>query len=219
MKKHEAGEWLMSETQWQIKGDYFEACNCAFVCPCAVSSLQVSPTTDDQTCTVTFLFHIEDGTFGDLSLVGLDFVMVAYAPGPTMAAGNWQVGLILDPSTTEAQRDALTAIASGQAGGAMAALSGLIGEFKGVEIGEIRFKKDGLRYTLDVPGLVAHDIEGLSSPVEEGQPVTVSPVFHPANSTLGLARAKKTSVSVFGFDLQIPNGGNNAHFAPFNWSN
>ena len=47
---------------------------------------------------------------------------------------NWSVGLIADERGSAEQRDAITAIASGAAGGPMAAFSGLIGTFLGVQL-------------------------------------------------------------------------------------
>jgi len=60
-----------------------------------------------------------------------------------MAKGNWSVGLIADERANAEQREAITAIASGSAGGPMSALSGLIGKFLGVESAPIRFDRSG----------------------------------------------------------------------------
>ena len=64
-------------------------------------------------------------------------MVVGHTPG-NMGEGNWKVGLLVDDGSTGAQRDALTAIASGQAGGPMANMAPLIGEFAGVETAPIR---------------------------------------------------------------------------------
>ena len=47
--------------------------------------------------------------------------MIGYTPG-VMLEGNWSVGLIVDERATAEQEQAIAAIASGQAGGPMAAL-------------------------------------------------------------------------------------------------
>jgi hypothetical protein len=52
--------------------------------------------------------------------------------------GNWSIGLVIDERANAEQREAVTAIASGAAGGPMAPLSGLIGKFLGVEQAPIR---------------------------------------------------------------------------------
>ena len=76
--------------------------------------------------------QIERGSFGGVSLDGIPFVVLGYTP-EEMGKGNWSVGLIVDERASAEQRDAITAIASGQAGGPMAPLSGLIGTFLGVD--------------------------------------------------------------------------------------
>ena len=62
-----------------------------------------------------------------VSLDGLGFIVLGLTP-EEMGKGNWSVGLVTDASATAEQRDAITAIASGAAGGPMAAgVAGLIG--------------------------------------------------------------------------------------------
>ena len=87
-------------------------------------------------------FQIERGSYGAVSLNGLGFIILGLTPAE-MIKGNWSVGLIIDARATAEQRDAVTAIASGQAGGPMAALSGLIGKFLGVESAPIIFDRQG----------------------------------------------------------------------------
>lgn len=41
-------------------------------------------------------------------------------------------------------------------------------------------------------------------------------MFHPANSTLTIAKANRSRVSAFG--LSFANEGKNGHSAPFSWS-
>ena len=78
--------------------------------------------------------QIEHGTYGAVSLDGLGFIILGLTP-EAMGKGNWSVGLVTDARATAEQRDAMTAIASGAAGGPMAALSGLIGTLPGRRIG------------------------------------------------------------------------------------
>jgi hypothetical protein len=65
-----------------------------------------------------------------------------------MGKGNWSVGVIADARAHADQRDAITAIASGSAGGPMAALSGLVGTFLGVELAPIRFDRKGAKWSV-----------------------------------------------------------------------
>ncbi len=62
-----------------------------------------------------------------------------------MIDGNWNVGLIVDQRADEKQSAALASIVSGQAGGPMANLAPLIGQFLGVEPRPIRFEHERQR--------------------------------------------------------------------------
>jgi hypothetical protein len=77
-------------------------------------------------------FQIERGSYGAVSLVGLGFIILGLTP-QEMGKGNWSVGLVTDTRATAEQRDSITAIASGAAGGPMSAVGPLVGTFLGVE--------------------------------------------------------------------------------------
>src|SRR3954467_12590140 len=104
----------MTNASWNVSGEYFETCSCDYLCPCIATNLAGRPT--QGFCDVAIAFRVDQGQFGNVSLDGLAFVVVAQTPG-VMGEGNWTVGLIVDERATSEQADALTAIASGQAGG------------------------------------------------------------------------------------------------------
>ncbi len=136
----------MAATAWQIQGQYYENCNCDFVCPCVPGQMMVKPT--KGSCTFAMAFQIERGRFGDIPLDGLGFVVVAVTP-EEMAKGNWSVGVVVDEQASAEQREAITGIASGAAGGPMAALAGLVGKFLGVESSPIVFQQDGASWSVN----------------------------------------------------------------------
>src|SRR5437867_12436855 len=133
----------MTSTSWSVKGQYYETCSCDFVCPCLPAQMAVKPT--KASCTFAMAFQIERGRFGAVSLDGLGFIVLGLTP-EAMGKGNWSVGLVADERASVEQRDAITAIASGAAGGPMAALSGLIGKFLGVESAPITFERSGVKW-------------------------------------------------------------------------
>jgi hypothetical protein len=122
----------MATPSWQVSGQYYETCNCDFVCPCVPGQMAVSPT--KGSCTFAMAFQIDRGSYGQVSLDGLGFIVLGLTP-EAMGKGNWSVGVIADDKAGAEQRDAIVAIASGAAGGPMAALSGLVGKLLGVESG------------------------------------------------------------------------------------
>ena len=120
----------MATPSWQVTGQYYETCSCDFVCPCVPGQLAVMPTKGD--CTVAMAFQIERGSYGTVPLDGLGFIVLLWTP-EAMGKGNWSVGVIADAQASAEQHEAITSIASGSAGGPMAALSALVGKFLGVE--------------------------------------------------------------------------------------
>src|SRR5689334_3921611 len=141
----------MTTPAWNVTGQYYETCNCAFVCPCIPGQLAVRPT--KEKCQFAMAYQIEHGSYGAVSLDGLGFIVLGLTP-EEMGKGNWSVGLILDARATTEQRDAITAIASGAAGGPMAALSALIGKFLGVESAQIVFNRNGASWSVQASPLV-----------------------------------------------------------------
>src|SRR5262249_40023036 len=130
----------MSIPSWQISGQYYENCSCDFICLCIPSGMAITPT--KGTCTVAMAFQIDRGTYGNVPLDNLGFIVVARTP-EAMGKGNWQVGIVVEDRANAEQRDAIGAIASGAAGGPMAALSGLVGTFLGMQPASIQFDRRG----------------------------------------------------------------------------
>src|SRR6476620_8210762 len=107
----------MATPSWQVNGQYYETCSCDFVCPCVPGQMAVRPT--KGTCTFAMAFQVDRGSYGSVVLDSLGFIVLGLTP-EEMAKGNWSVGLIVDERASVEQRDALTSIASGAAGGPMA---------------------------------------------------------------------------------------------------
>lgn len=204
----------MAGASWQLAGDYFETCSCDFVCPCVPSNLEARPTHGD--CNFAMVFHVERGKSDKVSLDGLSFAVIGNAPD-VMGKGGWSVGLILDEKATPEQQQALTAIASGQAGGPPAILAGVVGKFLGVETRPIHIKRDGLRRSVSIPKVLEQGCEAVPSVADPSQPLYVDNTMHPANKRLALAHATQSHLHAFGIDWDDESGKNNGHIAPFNW--
>ncbi|MEZ4679279.1 MAG: DUF1326 domain-containing protein [Caldilineaceae bacterium] len=203
----------MSNTSWQIRGDYFETCNCDFLCPCITTHLTATPTQGH--CDVALVFHIEQGTYGSVDLADRTFAVLAHTPS-AMSDGNWTVGVITDDGANSEQQQALLAIASGQAGGPMAALAPLIGNFAGVDSKPITYQKQGNTRSVSIPGMLEQACEAATGG-DASQPMYLENTPHPANPQLALAKSTGSHLHGFGIDWDS-SGGNNAHFAPFSWS-
>ena len=205
----------MATPTWKLSGQYYESCNCDFVCPCIPGGLTVRPT--KGSCNFAMAFQIERGQYGNLKLDGLGFVVLGKTPG-AMADGNWSVGVIADASASAEQRDAIQAIASGAAGGPMAAVSGLVGTFAGVDSAPIQFARNGVKWSVTASKLLdmaAEGVMGLDPNAKE--PLHLDNTGHPAANRFALARASRSHVHALGFDWDDTGGGNNGQYAPFSW--
>ena len=203
----------MANVQWQVSGEYFEACSCDSVCPCPTSGMAARPT--KGFCDAGLVFNVQRGQYGSTKLDGLSFAVLLHTPGP-MIQGNWTVGLVLDERASKEQREALTAIASGQGGGPMAALGPLIGTFAGAEAKPIKIESSGMRRSVSIPGMLDLAVEGMAG-AKQGEPIYLDNVGHPAASRLALAKASRSHMHAFGIDWDETSGRNNGHFASFAW--
>ena len=200
---------------WQIEGEYMETCNCAFVCPCIGSNLTAQPTEGD--CKAAITMKIDKGRKDGTTLDGVSFIVVMRSPGP-MADGNIKVGLIVDEKASEEQVEAISAIATGAAGGPMAALAPLVSEVAGIERRPITFEKEGMSYHVKAGELIDQALKGVPSVSKEGEPIYLDNTAHPVSPKLALANAEHSRFHAFGIDWEDASGTRNGHFAPFSWS-
>jgi hypothetical protein len=163
-------------------------------------------------------FRIERGHFGDTPLDGLGFVVVALTP-EEMAKGNWSVGVVIDERATAEQREAIAGIASGSAGGPMAALGGLVGKFLGVESAPIRFQQDAASWSVQASNLIRLAGRPATGLNPDAAPMQLTNTGHPASDTFTLARAADSHVAALGISWSDAGGRNNAQYAPFAWRN
>ena len=205
----------MAAQSWEVNGQYYETCSCDFVCPCVLWKMAIEPS--KGTCTFAMAFQIDRGNFGALSLDGLGFIVLGFTPGP-MANGNWSVGVIADERASTEQRDAIAAIASGAAGGPMAALGGLVGKMLGVESAPITFERDGVKWSVKAANSVDMAAEGaMGINPEATGPLALSNTGHPASDVLSLAHASRSHVHALGLSWDDVSGKNNGQYAPFSW--
>lgn len=200
---------------WQLSGTYFENCSCDMVCPCTTSGMTMPA--DQDRCRVVLAFHVDQGHVDGLDVSDKTVVVVADTP-PVMAEGSWRLGVVMDAAASPEQAAGLGPIFGGQAGGPMAGLAPLVSEMLGMETAAISYVDDGRRHSLKVGDLIDIEIEDFVPPqlLPDGDVEMLTGVFHPANSTLTVAKANRSRVSVFG--LEFANEGKNGHSSPFSWS-
>jgi hypothetical protein len=200
---------------WRIEGQYMETCNCSYLCPCISSNLTAQPTEGD--CKVAIAMRIDKGEKDGVKLDGLSFIVLIHSP-KAMGEGNMTVGLVVDERATDQQAEAIGTIATGAAGGPMAALGPLVGRIAGVEKRPISFEVDGLKRSVKAGELIDQACEGVPGPVRAGEPIHLENTCHPVNSTIALAKATRSSMHAFGINWDDATGTRNGHFAPFAWA-
>ncbi len=205
----------MAETKWALSGEFMESCNCDYLCPCIFTNARGAVTHDQ--CTALQVFRIDAGRFGDVDLASLKFALLIRS-GKVMADGNWIFAGVVDESAAPAQRAALAAIVSGEAGGPPGFIrANLVSDFRGVAFAPIEFAMEGLARSAEIPRVLAFAIDGVPSNSEKGSPLVIDNTDHPANRRLALAKTTRMQVDAFGLRVDLAGKGNNGHFAPFAW--
>jgi len=193
--------------KWQVRGTYFEACNCATLCPC---NFLGAPSEGE--CKVVVAWHVDEGQYGAVDLAGLSVALFAYAPGHMMEE-KWKVALYLDDRASESQADALGKIFSGQEGGHLSALGPLIGEVLGVKAVPIDYRAEGTRRSVRIGTVAEAEIEALAG--QGGRPVEVHNVPFTVVPDVPMVAAKSTRCRYddYGFSLDIDS--RNGYYSPF----
>lgn len=194
--------------KWKLTGDWINTCSCDSGCPCLFYS---DPT--KGYCEGIDAFHIHAGKYGNVSLAGLNAVLVSRAPG-NLWKGNWTAAMYLDQRANAKQRQALETIFSGKVGGVPATLAGLISTMKGTKYAPIKF--DAKTHSVSIPGTLEYELK----PTEGGnkkKPIVITnnpfaPAIEPMNMGVGVKSHFKD------YDMEFDNSGKDGNWAPFNFS-
>ena len=171
---------------YEVEGRLLEVCTCAVVCPCWVG---LDP--DGGKCDSALAWGIDKGTIEGIDVSGLTVALSVHIPGNVLTPASWKAAVFVDDRSTDEQQAALLKVFTGQAGGAIADLAGLIGEVVAVERAPITFTVEGGKGMLRI-GDVAdaelaplHGATGLPTVLQEtafstipGSPAYVSVASH-----------------------------------------
>jgi hypothetical protein len=98
-------------TKWQMKGRVLIACNCDWGCPCNVNARP-----SKGNCEGGWTWEVEGGVFGETKLDGLYLSLFGDWPA-AIHEGNGVATALIDERADRAQREALTTLVEGKAGG------------------------------------------------------------------------------------------------------
>ena len=203
--------------RWKISGEYFENCNCDVVCPCEIAPggfLNARP--DQGHCNVWFVFHVNNGKYGDVDVAGLNFVVAVHAPGdPVMGAGDWTVAAYCDDRATPEQTEAMAMMLTGAAGGPMGALVPLISTNLGLKSVPIEYRNEGKKRSARIPGILDSTIQAVPAVTPDG--VVTKDGAHPMFPEQWV-QASGVTGTFKDYDFNWDNTGKCADYAPFTWS-
>ena len=139
---------------YDIEGRLLEVCTCNVLCPCWVGE---NP--DYKTCDTTIAWGIEKGTIEGVDVSGLTLAVSAHIPNNILEPKSWTAAVFVDNKATDDQQGVLLKLFTGQLGGAVADLAGLIGEVVAVERVPITFSVHDGKGRLALGDLVEADMD------------------------------------------------------------
>lgn len=95
-------------TPWELKMKELVNCNCDYGCPCQFNA---APTHGN--CYGIASFEVDEGHFGDIDMAGVKAISILSWPG-AIHEGNGSVEVIIDDAATDAQKEAMLKIMTGQ---------------------------------------------------------------------------------------------------------
>ena len=178
---------------WTLKGELILNCNCTVFCPCVVSLGKHPPT--EGYCQAWVGVRIDEGTFGDEILSGLNVGLLMDIPG-NLGRGNWTAAAYIDERASEAAFDALVAIFSGAARGTTGLFGLLVSNFLGAERAPVDFETEGAARRLTV----GKKIQGEVVPVtgNGGNETMIANTDYWMGPDITVATATKGRVRAFG---------------------
>jgi len=195
---------------WDMKGTLLGACSCDWGCPC---SLDANPTRG--WCEGGYIWHVEEGAFGEIPLANLAFAWYGHAPG-AMHQGNLTWNILVDETASQAQRHALSKLAEGKSGGPWVIFVAVASTIHPPRYAPFELKLDGLNSKVRAGALMEMQLGPILNPVT-GEPEELyldKPTgFTSKRMTLGASRVFRVDS-----DLKYDHSGKYAEYSKFEYS-
>ena len=140
---------MATSTQWQMRGDGYEFCNCDFGCGCNFGGF---PNSKDGSCRALVGLHIAQGSCGSVTLDGVKCAAIVEWP-KAIHDGGGKCVFVVDPSTTDEQIGVLAQIFGGKLGGMPWELIGPTFEVVGLEKVKITIEGEGRKSVFKMDGI------------------------------------------------------------------
>jgi hypothetical protein len=194
--------------KWKIKADYVETCNCNYGCPCNFNGFP-----SFGFCRAMDLFHIRDGSYGNVVLDGIDVILAASWP-KAIHEGNGTGQLFISNKAKDDQRKAAVNIFSGKAKGEgpFTIFASTIRYELEPQFVDIQTKIDGRKSSFSVPGIIDVQLDAFKNPVTGEEQDTK--IQLPKGFIFKIADAAKTKVmQILTPSLNFDDSGKNAFYA------
>lgn len=195
---------------WRIKAKYYEACNCAYGCPCNMNGF---PTHGH--CEGSLSFHVVEGERDGVDLTGAKVVGAVKWPG-AIHEGNGTMVAFIDAN--EEQREALLAILTAQDPGLpWEILASTVTTIHGPFFECIDITDNGTDSSVRVGDRFHVQMESFTNPISH-EKHTVHMVL-PDGFIFQDGRIATTSVNMLNADgVAYEHAGNNAYYSNVEWS-
>jgi hypothetical protein len=199
---------------YDIEGRLLEVCTCNVLCPCWVGE---DP--DGGTCDSVLAWRIDGGQIEGTAVAGRTIALSVHIPGNVLA-GGWKAAVFVDDGASDAEQAALLKVFTGQLGGGIADLAGLISEVVSVERVPITFGVEGGQGQLRI-GTVA-DADLIPFMGATGQPTVLAETVFSTIPGSPVYAAKSSHFERDGTPYGLPDvaaRGNNALQGHFRFAN
>ncbi len=195
---------------WKLELDHAMGCNCNWGCPCSFDSPP-----SHGSCEAALVYKVRQGTYGQVDLDGLLWLIAAAWPGP-LHEGNGRAVVFIDDRATDEQRKAVEAIATGRAGGPIGILMSTVTAGIDARSAKITFDPRGKDSSYSVEGHVAVEFEPIRNPVT-GEEHHVSTLLHTGMLNKREDHYSTKKLSVDAGDIRFSYPGRNAFTSRVTW--
>jgi len=151
---------------YEVEGRLLEVCSCSVLCPCWIGE---DP--DGGTCDSALAWRIDNGQIEGIDVSGLALALSVHIPGNVLK-GNWKAAVLVDDRASQEQQEAMLKLFTGQLGGAIADLAGLVGEVVAVERVPITFTVEEGKGTLKLGSVAQAELTSYAGAT--GKPTILS---------------------------------------------
>jgi hypothetical protein len=194
---------------WKVKGTVLVACNCDYGCPC---NFNAPPTTGD--CEGSWTWHVEKGSYGDVSLDGLTFGVYADWPG-AIHEGNGKAIVFYDERADDQQREAIGNLVRGGEGGPWGIFINTY-ELLKIEPAPFELELAEERSRLKVGDAVELEMEPIRNPVTGDE--TQGGVMLPGGLVFNEGWCATSTVFRVSDGISFDHSGKNTEYAPFEYA-